>query len=65
MTTSRPHFIRADFSFTCSECLERFPINSLLMVYRECLAAAPLLMGVRPATKHLCEECGKLLLESY
>lgn len=62
---SGPHFILADRPFVCSECGEEFPANSLLMIHRERLAPPVLFGSVKASTKHLCETCGKLLLECY
>jgi hypothetical protein len=61
----RPHFVPADWPFDCSECRERFPANSLMMVYRERTAPDVLTKKVVTTTRHLCEECGKLLLECF
>lgn len=60
----RPHFVYANWEFTCSECDEVFPANTLMMVHRERLAPRICGLGVKPSTKYLCEACGKLLLES-
>lgn len=62
---SGPHVVRARWAFTCSECLEEFPADSPMVVWQEELARNPLTQQpVRGQTKHLCEGCGKLLLES-
>jgi hypothetical protein len=58
---SRPHFIPADAPFVCNECGVQFPADSLLMIYRERVLTM-YRMGVKE--RKLCEECGKLLLES-
>lgn len=34
-----------------------------MMVYRERLAPRHNGLGVKPATRHYCEDCGRLLLE--
>lgn len=61
MATSKgPQVVRAAWPFTCSECLEEFPEGSRMMVYREELARR-IGMGVKPATRIYCEECGELL----
>ena len=59
-----PSFVRASWPFTCSECLEEMPEGSPMMVYREELAPRRCGVGVRPATRRFCEDCGKLLIES-
>lgn len=64
MLEVQPHFIKAAWPFTCSECLEEFPGDSLMMIYHERLAPRVSGTGVKADTKHLCEACGKLLMES-
>lgn len=51
------HFTLACWPFTCSECLEEFPADSLMMI----VDVYPVL---RNNPKRLCEACGKLYLES-
>jgi hypothetical protein len=56
----RPHFTSSCWEFTCSECLEEQPANSLMMeVWRP--AGEPL---IRQHKATLCEKCGKKLLET-
>jgi hypothetical protein len=59
---ARPHFVYANWAFNCSECLEQFPANTLMLVHRERLARAAGSIGSK--TVYLCEACGRLLLES-
>jgi uncharacterized protein with PIN domain len=62
MTLSvRPHFIPCDAPFSCNECGETFPKDSLLMIYRE---RVPKMYRMGYEERKLCENCGKLLLES-
>jgi len=53
----RPHFTRACWPFTCSDCLEEMPAESLMMVVDK----TPLNKLGRST---LCETCGKKLLET-
>lgn len=60
MIIERPHFTSSCWDFTCSECLEEFPADSLMM-------PVDLPLGVPAVQRHaakLCETCGKKLLET-
>lgn len=59
-----PQFVCAAWPFTCSECLQEFPAESRMMIYREELAPRLCGAGVTPETRRYCEDCGELLVDS-
>lgn len=58
---SRPHFVPADADFTCHECENGFRQDDLQMVYLEKYSRNGNVLSKR---RVLCEDCGKLLIES-
>lgn len=56
-----PHFVPADWPFTCSECDEVQPCDALKMVYYERVSQGG---RVRQVRRVYCKDCGEFLLDS-
>jgi hypothetical protein len=55
-----PHFVRSWIAFTCTECLELSPAESLMLVTERRSENGGMKIPAR-----LCERCGRVIVESW